>query len=49
MGCPFCKTMISDGMKHFDKDEDIAVMDIAEMIAAALPPEATASEGAPAS
>ncbi len=49
VGCPFCKTMISDGMKHFDKDEDIAVMDIAEMIAAALPPEATASEGAPAS
>ena len=49
VGCPFCKTMISDGMKHFDKDEDIAVLDIAEMIAAALPPEATASEGAPAS
>ncbi len=49
VGCPFCKTMISDGMKHFDKDEDILVMDIAEMIAAALPPEATASQGAPAS
>ncbi len=49
VGCPFCKTMISDGMKHFDKDEEIAVMDIAEMIAAALPPEATASQGAPAS
>ncbi len=49
VGCPFCKTMISDGMKHFDKDEDIAVMDIAEMIAAALPPEATESKGAPAS
>lgn len=49
VGCPFCKTMISDGMKHFDKDEDIEVMDIAEMIAAALPPEATESNGAPAS
>ncbi len=49
VGCPFCKTMISDGMKHFDKDEDIEVMDIAEMIAAALPPEATESKGAPAS
>lgn len=36
VGCPFCKTMLSDGMKHFDKDEDIAVMDIAEVIARTL-------------
>ncbi len=47
VGCPFCKTMISDGMKHFDKDEDIQVLDLAEMVAAALPPEATDSNGAP--
>ena len=39
VGCPFCKTMISDGMKHFDKDEDIEVLDIAQVVAAALPPE----------
>lgn len=39
VACPFCKTMVSDGIKHFDKDEDIAVMDIAEVVAAALGPE----------
>lgn len=37
VGCPFCKTMISDGMKHFDKEEDIEVMDIAQLVAATLP------------
>ncbi|EDM79076.1 putative iron-sulfur-binding reductase [Plesiocystis pacifica SIR-1] len=42
VGCPFCKTMISDGMKHFDKDEDIEVLDIAQVVAATLPPETTA-------
>lgn len=36
VGCPFCKTMISDGMKHFDKDEEIAVLDIAQIVASTL-------------
>jgi len=36
VGCPFCKTMVSDGMKHFDKDEDIEVLDIAQVVAATL-------------
>jgi len=35
VGCPFCKTMISDGMKHFDKDE-IEVLDIAQVVASTL-------------
>ena len=39
VACPFCKTMVSDGIKHFDKDEEIAVMDIAEVVAAALGPD----------
>jgi len=39
VGCPFCKTMISDGMKHFDKDEDIEVLDIAQVVAQTLPAE----------
>ncbi|MCA9648546.1 MAG: (Fe-S)-binding protein [Myxococcales bacterium] len=38
VACPFCKTMLSDGVKHFDKDEEIEVLDIAEVVAAALPP-----------
>jgi Fe-S oxidoreductase len=37
VGCPFCKTMVSDGMKHFDKDEDIEVLDIAQVVASTLP------------
>jgi len=40
VGCPFCKTMISDGIKHFNKDEEIEVLDIAEIVAAALPEDA---------
>lgn len=39
VGCPFCKTMVTDGIKHFDKDDVIEVLDIAEVVAAALPPE----------
>lgn len=29
--CPFCMTMLRDGVKHFDKEEDIKVLDIAEI------------------
>jgi len=29
--------MITDGVKHFGKDEDIEVMDIAQVVAATLP------------
>jgi Fe-S oxidoreductase len=32
-GCPFCNTMMTDGVKHFEKEEDIKVLDIAELIA----------------
>jgi Fe-S oxidoreductase len=32
-GCPFCNTMMTDGVKHYEKD--IAVKDIAELIAEA--------------
>lgn len=31
--CPFCMTMVRDGVKHFEKEEDIQVLDIAELIA----------------
>lgn len=34
-GCPFCNTMMTDGVKHFNKENDIKVMDVAEMIALA--------------
>ena len=34
-GCPFCNTMMTDGVKNKEKEEDIQVLDIAEMIAQA--------------
>jgi Fe-S oxidoreductase len=35
-GCPFCMTMMSDGIKDRGKDEEIVVKDIAELIAEQL-------------
>ena len=35
-GCPFCNTMMTDGVKHFEKEHTIAVKDIAELIAEAV-------------
>jgi len=32
-GCPFCNTMMTDGVKGKDKEADVEVMDIAELIA----------------
>jgi heterodisulfide reductase subunit D len=31
--CPFCNTMLTDGVKHEEKEDQVKVMDIAEMIA----------------
>ena len=35
-GCPFCNTMLTDGVKHFEQEHTIAVKDIAELIAEAV-------------
>ena len=32
-GCPFCNTMMTDGIKNKEKESEVAVMDIAELIA----------------
>lgn len=34
-GCPFCNTMMTDGVKNFNKENDIQVLDVAELIATA--------------
>jgi heterodisulfide reductase subunit D len=34
--CPFCNTMMTDGIKTKEKEESIEVLDIAEIVAAAL-------------
>ncbi|OGU76730.1 MAG: Fe-S oxidoreductase [Ignavibacteria bacterium RBG_16_34_14] len=30
--CPFCMTMLNDGVKHFEKTEEVSVKDIAELV-----------------
>jgi heterodisulfide reductase subunit D len=34
--CPFCNTMLSDGVKGREKEDSVAVMDIAELVAASM-------------
>lgn len=35
VACPFCLTMMTDGVKHYEKEEKVKVIDIAELIASA--------------
>jgi Fe-S oxidoreductase len=32
VGCPFCLTMMSDGLKFHGKEEEIVALDLAEII-----------------
>ena len=34
--CPFCNTMMTDGVKNKEMENEVAVMDIAELVAASL-------------
>ena len=34
-GCPFCNTMMTDGVKNFNKEGEVEVLDVAELIATA--------------
>ncbi|MDP4262014.1 MAG: (Fe-S)-binding protein [Bacteroidota bacterium] len=34
--CPFCNTMLTDGVKNSEKEETVKVMDVAELVAASL-------------
>jgi heterodisulfide reductase subunit D len=34
--CPFCNTMLTDGVKNREKESEVAVMDIAEIVAASM-------------
>ena len=34
--CPFCNTMMTDGVKQAEKEDQVQVMDIAELIAASM-------------
>ncbi len=35
--CPFCTTMLQDGVKNAEQEDEVKVMDIAEMVAQSLP------------
>lgn len=43
VACPFCNVMLSDGMKNLGKDEDIQVLDLAQVVADALPKTAAST------
>ncbi len=32
VNCPFCLTMLKDGVKHFEKEDQIQVLDLAELV-----------------
>jgi Fe-S oxidoreductase len=34
--CPFCMTMLTDGLKYKNREEDVKNLDIAELIAQSL-------------
>ena len=33
VGCPFCNVMMTDGMKHLNKEEEVRVLDVSEIVA----------------
>ena len=37
VACPFCNIMMEDGLKGMNKEEDVRVRDIAELVAENLP------------
>jgi Fe-S oxidoreductase len=39
-GCPFCLTMLKDGVNETSREEQLQVLDVAELVARALPPAA---------
>jgi heterodisulfide reductase subunit D len=34
--CPFCNTMLTDGVKSVEREDDVKVLDIAEIVALSL-------------
>ena len=39
-GCPFCLTMMKDGVNETGREERLRVLDVAEIVALALPADA---------
>ncbi len=36
VACPFCMTMLRDGVKHYEKENEIQVLDVSELVAEIL-------------
>lgn len=36
VACPFCMTMLRDGVKHYEKENEIQVLDVSEIVAESL-------------
>lgn len=36
VACPFCNTMMTDGVKHFNKEDKTKVLDVAELVASTI-------------
>jgi len=34
--CPFCNTMMTDGVKNSNKEDEVQVLDIAELVASSM-------------
>ena len=32
VACPFCNVMMTDGVKHFNKEQEVKVLDVAELV-----------------
>ena len=47
VGCPFCLTMLSDGVKNKEKEHEVAVLDLAELLAADLEADDYTERGTP--
>ena len=45
--CPFCMVMLTDGVKARDKEEEVRVMDLAELVYESLPQEPTTAAPEP--
>jgi Fe-S oxidoreductase len=44
VACPFCNVMMTDGMKHLNKEEEVRVMDIAELLNESIKPRPGGSQ-----
>ncbi|MBI4510637.1 MAG: (Fe-S)-binding protein [Deltaproteobacteria bacterium] len=37
VACPFCNVMMSDGVKDMNKEDDVKILDVAELVARSIP------------